>query len=62
MPTKKRQPAPKKQVPPIKLPPEKQELANMILKWSRMVDNPKNKEKCDELFRKIWKLHDRMGR
>ena len=62
MPAKKGQYTSKKAPSAVRLSPEKQALATMILKWSRMVDNPKNKEKCDELFRQIWKLRDSMER
>ena len=39
-----------------KLSPEKHELANMVLKWSHMVDDSTKKEESDELFRKIWEM------
>lgn len=42
--------------PSIKLSPEKRQLANMILKWSRMVDDPSKKKESDALFRKIWDM------
>lgn len=41
---------------PVKLSPEKQKLANAILQWSRMVNDPTKEKESEALFRKIWDM------